>query len=337
MAYPALAGGPRPGLVTTIHNLAFQGWFPATILGEIGLPLSTYHLDGVEFHGGISFLKAALQYADRITTVSHTYAEEIQRPESGFGLDGLLRARRAVLSGIVNGIDNAVWNPTTDPVLPQPYDRDTAAAGKAQAKMLLQQELGLEVATDQPLIVLVGRLTVHKGAHLLAQAMPDIVAAGAQLAVLGTGAHDQEAHLRAEAAHWPHRVAVRIGFDERLAHLFQAAADITLVPSLTEPCGLTQLYAQHYGSLPLVRRVGGLADTVVNAEPEYIANHTATGFLFNDATPAALAGTVRWALDLYRQHPEIWVQMRDTAMQQNFGWEQSARAYQALYQGLQSR
>lgn len=322
----------QPGLVLTIHNLAFQGWFGAEVAGRLGLPPEGFNPGGYEFHGGVNFLKAGLAYADRITTVSRTYAAEIQTPDQGFGLDGLLRTRQSALRGIVNGVDYQIWNPATDPHLPQPYDIGDLA-GKAAAKSALQERLGLGRAPWRPLFALVGRLTGHKGAHLLLKAIPALLAAGGQLAVLGTGEKDKEDGFRFAAAAHPGQVAAVLHFDETLAHLYQAGADVMLLPSLTEPCGLTQLYAMRYGTLPLVRRVGGLADTVINAEPEAVAAGTATGFSFNDPTPEALAGTLVWVADLYRDH-SLWRQIQKTAMTQDFSWEKAAEAYDALYQEL---
>lgn len=332
IAYIALRGGYRPGLITTIHNLAFHGWFPAPVIPELGLPPEGFSINGYEFHGGVSFLKAGLYYADRITTVSRTYAREIQTPEQGFGLDGLLRSRAADLVGIVNGVDYDIWNPATDPHLPQPFDRHDRS-GKAAAKADVQRRLGLAVDPDRPLFGLVGRLTTHKGAHLLLGAIPALVATGGQLAVLGTGERDKEDGFRAAAASHPDQVAVTIGFDEGLAHRLQGGSDITIVPSLTEPCGLTQMYAMRYGALPLVRHVGGLADTVVNADPDAIAGGTANGFVFSDATSGALAGTIGWAADTYRDKA-LWTRLQDTAMAQDFSWDHAAREYLDLYRDL---
>ncbi|HYD29351.1 MAG TPA: glycogen synthase GlgA [Azospirillaceae bacterium] len=332
LAFIALRGGWRPGLVTTIHNLAFQGRFPASVVADLGLSPQGFSMFGYEFHGDVSFLKAALYYADRITTVSRTYAQEIQEPEQGFGLDGLLRSRAADLVGIVNGVDYDVWDPSRDSNLPRPFDRHDRS-GKAEAKAELQRRMGLSVDPDQPLFVLVGRLTTHKGVHLLLEATPALVASGAQLAVLGSGERDKEDGFRYAAGFHPGQVAAVIGFDEGLAHLFQGGADVTLVPSLTEPCGLTQLYAMRYGSLPLVRRAGGLNDTVINADPGAIEAGTATGFVFNDATPQALAGTIGWAAGLYRDKA-LWSRLQNTAMAQDFGWPNAAGEYLRLYHGL---
>lgn len=323
----------RPATVATIHNIAYQGWFPAETVGRLSLPPATFSIDGVEYFGGLGFLKAALYYADRVTTVSRTYAEEIQTPEHGQGLDGLLRARAVDLVGIVNGIDTAVWNPATDPHLPKPYGPRTVKAGKAAAKAALQARLGLAADPAAALCVLVSRLTWHKGIDLVLGALPALLAGGGQLAVLGSGAADQEQALRAAARRHPGRVAAEIGYDEGLAHLLQAAGDLTLVPSRSEPCGLTQLYAQRYGSLPLVRRTGGLADTVVNADDPAVAAGRATGFSFDFATPEALAGTLAWAFDAYRR-PRRWTAIRKAAMAADFGWDRSAAAYLDLYESL---
>ncbi|MCH8491537.1 MAG: glycogen synthase GlgA [Oceanicaulis sp.] len=320
----------RPVCIATIHNLAYQGWFPPESFGALGLPQEAFTLHGVEFYGGVGFLKAGLHYADRITTVSRSYAREIQTPEQGCGLDGLLRDRAERLTGIVNGIDNAVWNPARDPHLPKRYSARTAPSGKAAAKAALQDRLGLAVDAAAPLAVLISRLTWHKGIDLLLEALPALLQGGGQLAVLGSGAAEYEQALRRAATDHPGRVAAVIGYDEALAHLMQAGADLTLVPSRSEPCGLTQLYAQRYGALPLVRRTGGLADTVVNADPTAVAAGTATGFSFALAPPESLAGTLAWALEHYRDR-RAWRAIQNTAMAADFGWDRAAVDYLSLY------
>ncbi|MGP1395418.1 MAG: glycogen synthase GlgA [Inquilinaceae bacterium] len=333
-AYLALAAGPRPATVTTIHNLAYQGLFPAAAMAALDLPDRAFAVEGLEFHGQVGFLKAGLYYADRITTVSRTYAREIQEPDQGCGLDGLLRARGADLVGIVNGIDTAVWDPATDPHLPLAYSADRLD-GKAAAKQVLQQRFDLPVDPHAPLFGMVTRLNRMKGVDLLIDALHAFIQQRAQLVVLGSGDRDLEAGLRWAMVENPRIVAVQLGYDEALAHLIQAGADITLVPSRSEPCGLTQLYALRYGALPLVRRTGGLADTVVNADPANVAMGTATGFLFNDPTPAALAGTIGWACGFYRDH-DVWRRMQHTAMTRDFGWSVAARDYDRLYRTLVS-
>ncbi|HET9978501.1 MAG TPA: glycogen synthase GlgA, partial [Burkholderiaceae bacterium] len=253
----------RAASVFTIHNLAFQGLFEQRHFVELGLPAQAWSLQGVEFHGQLSFLKAGLQYADRITTVSPSYAREIQTLEFGAGLDGLLRERSAVLSGILNGVDDAVWNPATDEAIAARYSADKPA-GKAACKAALQRECGLDVRDDALLFAAVTRLTEQKGLQLLLPAIDELVARGGQLVVLGSGDAALEGALRRAATQHPNAVALRQGYDEALSHRIFAGSDVTLVPSRFEPCGLTQMYALRYGSLPLVRRAGGLADTVTD-------------------------------------------------------------------------
>ena len=331
-AYLALAGGPRPRTVLTIHNLAYQGLFEYEAVERLGLPAEAFRYDGLEFHGRLGFLKAGLSYADRITTVSRTYAREIQGEEQGCGLDALLRHRAGDLVGIVNGVDYAVWDPATDPHLPKPYSAETPA-GKSAAKSALQAAMGLPEAPDAPLVGVVSRLNVHKGLDLMLAALPALIRAGGQLVLLGSGDADLEDGFRAMARTAPGSVAVRIGYDEALSHLIQGGSDIIAVPSRSEPCGLTQLYALRYGALPLVRRAGGLADTVVDATAAAIAKGRATGFVFGAASARALSRALGRACDLYADG-ETWKRVQRTAMAQDFGWPAAARKYEALYREL---
>lgn len=324
--------GAPAGTVITIHNIAYQGQFAAHILPGLGLPAAAYAIDGVEFFGGIGFLKAGCFYADRLTTVSPSYAQEIQTAEHGSGLEGLLASRAARLSGILNGADYAIWDPAHDPHLPARYDADDPA-GKAACKAALQEELGLDRRPDAPLACVVSRLTWHKGLDLVLETAGEWVTAGGQLAVLGTGDAWTETGFRYLAGWFPRSVGVRIGYDEPLAHRLQAGADVILVPSRSEPCGLTQLYGLKYGTLPLVRRTGGLADTVVDANPAALNDGVATGFQFVHATAQDLAWTLRRALGLYRR-PEVWSVMRHRAMTRDFGWSGPAREYLELYRGI---
>jgi starch synthase len=324
-----------PGLPTktvfTVHNLAFQGRFPSECLAELALPVGSLTPPGIEFHGGISFMKAGLVHSRKVTTVSPTYAREICTPEFGYGLDGVLRDRGADLSGILNGVDYAVWNPV-DAAIASPYRADDLA-GKRLCKRALQRELGLADDAAGPLFVVVSRLFVQKGMDLLLAALPDLLDVGGQLAVLGAGDGELEAGFRRAAAAHPERVALHVGYDEALAHRFIAGGDVLAVPSRFEPCGLTQLYALRYGTLPLVRRVGGLADTVIDANADNLASDRATGFVFGDATGEAVGRRVREACALYRQAP-IWQQVQRRAMAQNFSWDDSAVRYEALYRSL---
>lgn len=315
--------------IYTIHNLAYQGLFDARNFGELGLPSEAMQVDGLEFFGQVSFMKAGIFYADRVTTVSPTYAREIQTPEQGHGLDGLLRARRDHLSGILNGIDPAVWNPATDTELPHHFHA-ASLAGKARCKAALQADNGLQVAADAPLFAVVSRLTEQKGLQLVLGALDTLLENGAQLLVLGSGDADLEQAFGRAAVSHPGRVAVRLGYDEALAHRIFGGSDITLVPSRFEPCGLTQLYGLQYGSLPLVRAVGGLADTVVDTDLATLDDRTATGFAFGPFTEDAYRHALLRALALYRR-PRDWSRVRQSAMHQRFDWDAAANSYRALY------
>ena len=336
-AYAACHPGTRAATVYTIHNLAFQGLFAEGDFHLLGLPSRLMVPGGLEFHGQLSFMKAGLKYADRITTVSPNYAREIATDAFGCGLDGVIRARGADVSGILNGVDGAVWNPAGDALIAAPYSA-SALGGKALCKAALQQELGLAVDAEAPLFVVVSRLTAQKGLDLLLDALPALldspVAGGAQLAVEGNGEPALEAAFARAATAHPGRVAVRLVYDEALAHRMIAGADALLVPSRFEPCGLTQLYALRYGAVPVVRRVGGLADTVVDAGAAAVKAGQATGFMFGPATPAALGDALRQTINAYDQ-PLLWRQLMLRGMAQNFSWETAAGHYLALYQGAQ--
>lgn len=332
-AYLRLAeqrGGAGPGSVFTIHNLHFGGIFDPALLGEVGLPSPFYGINGVEFYGALSMLKAGLFYADRITTVSPTYAWEITTPEGGRGFDGLLagRAHAGQLTGILNGVDYAQWNALTDPALAHPYDAATVEAGKAANKAALQAEVGLEARPGAMLLGLVSRFTDQKGVDLVLQAARHMVDSGAQLVILGSGDAGLEQALAALPHGFPGQVSVRIGYDEDLSHRIQAASDVFLVPSRFEPCGLTQMYALRYGALPLVRRTGGLADTVSE-----IGDGRGTGFLFESPSPEGLLGAFYHALGVYRR-PQDWAAARQRAMAQDFGWDRAARQYIDVYRDL---
>jgi starch synthase len=318
--------------VFTVHNLAYRGSFPAALLPELALPPEFFSIDGVEFFGSVSFIKAGLFYSDRLTTVSPTYAREIQTPAFGWGLDGLLRSRADVLAGILHGVDTRVWNPAQDAILPRAYGERNAAAGKRAAKAALQQRLGLDPIEDAPLFGAVSRLTPQKGLDLVLAGLPDLVGRG-QLALLGSGDGDLEHAFRMATESYRGRVGAMIGYDESLAHLIYAGSDIILVPSRFEPCGLTQLYALRYGALPLVRRVGGLADTVVDANAATLADGVATGFAFDDDSSPALMSAVGRAATLFGER-EIWQRMVRRAMTRDFSWASAAHQYSAIYQTL---
>ena len=331
-AFLALHDVPRPRTVFTIHNLAYQGNFPLADASALGLPASLLAPDGAEFYGQLSCLKAGIRYADRLTTVSPTYAREILTQEGGAGLDGLLRARAGDLLGILNGIDTALWNPATDPALPARYDADHLD-GKRAVKAAVKQEFGLDPAGDMPLVVGVNRLTHQKMADVVLEALPALLDQGVQIVLHGEGDAAIEAALRAAASEWPGRLAVRIGYQERLAHRLNAAADVALIPSRFEPCGLSAMYAMRYGALPVTRPVGGLADSVMDVDASDPEAAPATGFLFTEPTPAALADGVRRAGALFRT-PPAWRAVQRNAMRRDFGWGVSARRYRALYDEL---
>lgn len=321
-------GGTRPATVMTIHNIAFQGRFSASLLETLGLPPRSFTPEGVEFHGDLGFLKAGLKLADRICTVSPTYAQEIQQA-GGHGLEGLLAHRNGHLLGILNGVDRTVWNPATDPHLVSRYDLKHPSR-RLPNRADYQRRLGLQEDPEAPLFAAVSRLDPLKGLDLVLDNVDHLVARGAQLAVLGTGDPHAEGAFRQAAQRHPGRVAVFLGYDEALAHRTFAAADVILVPSRQEPCGLTQLYAQAYGALPLVRRTGGLADTVVGATPATLADGTATGFQFDAANGWALGEAINAALELF-QDAAAWRQVQRRGMGMPFGWEGPARAYLELY------
>jgi len=330
-AYLALADGNRPVTVLTVHNLAFQGQFPARLLDELRLPRRAFVPDGVEYYGQIGFLKAGLNYADRITTVSPSYAREIRAPELGMGLDGLLNARAARLSGIVNGIDLGRWNPATDPLLAKNY-----AAGsledRAANKAALCERLGLD-QDDSPLFCVITRLTWQKGADLILEAVPHLLEAGGQLVVQAAGDVQQEAVYARLAERHPGRIACVLGYSEEFPHLLAAGADAILVPSRYEPCGLIQLYGLRYGCIPVVSRVGGLADTVIDANDAALAAGVATGVQFFPVTAEALRDAINRTIDLYRQ-PGHWRKMQRNGMTSELGWEVRAEAYASLYRTL---
>jgi len=321
----------RPHTVFTIHNLQYQGLFGREVLPMVGLPDSVFAIDQMEFYGLVSFLKAGIVYADRVTTVSPSYAWEITTPEGGRALDGLLaaRARGGHLHGLLNGIDGHVWDPLHDPHLPVRYGPEDVAAGKAANKAALQADRGLAPDPDAMLIGVVTRLSEHKGSHLIAGAVHEMLGRGCQLVVLGSGEWHLERAMEDLAAANPGRMSATIAHDEGLSHRIQAAADLLLVPSLFEPCGLTQMYAMRYGTLPLVRRTGGLGDTVVDLADEAHG----TGFAFDAPTVEGLLSAFFRAEGFYRR-PESWHDARSRGMAAVFGWPRAAAAYVSLYQDL---
>jgi starch synthase len=333
LAYLALGGGPRPRTVMTIHNIAYQGVYPRTMLKKLWLDPAGFHPEGLEFYGQINFLKAGLAYADRITTVSPTYAREIQMPGMGAALEGLLSQRRRDLTGILNGVDNRIWNPANDPHLEHHYSGKALAAKKVNKK-LLQASAGLDESPKDPLFVVVSRLAEQKGLDLVLENVAYLIQLRAQLLVLGTGDPVLEAGFLESASAHPGRVAAIIGYNEGQAHRILAGADVILVPSRQEPCGLTQLYGLRYGTLPLVRRTGGLADTVVDTNAQSTMDSTATGFVFNEPSSWVLGETIGRACRLYRDDPRAWSRVQRHAMRQNFSWEASAGEYLAMYAAM---
>lgn len=331
-AYLHAWGGARPATVLTIHNMAYQGLFPAETLLRLGLPWSMYGIDGLEFWGRMSFLKAGIFYSDRLTTVSPTYAREIQTAEYGCGLDGLLRVRREHLFGILNGVDYGVWDPARDACLAHRHAAHDLDA-KPMNKHALQCELGLSADAAAPLMIVVSRLNEHKGTDLILAQIPFLTAAGAQLAVLGTGDRELEEGFRQAARRHPGQVAVNIGYSEDLAHRMQAGADMLLMPSRSEPCGLTQFYAFRYGTVPVVHRTGGLADSVTDVTYETLLAGSATGFMFGTPTASAFQWALERALGMFAQ-PEQWRRIRAAGVAQDFSWRSSALRYLDLYHAM---
>jgi starch synthase len=316
--------------VYTVHNLAYQGLFPQADIALLGLSSRWMSPAALEFHGQLSFMKAGLKFADRVTTVSPSYAREIATPEYGAGLEGVIRGRGADVSGILNGIDATVWDPAADAALAQRYSA-SQLQGKAVCKAALQVQFGLAPEPSAPLLGVVSRLSAQKGLDLVLSVLPEIVRQGAQLVVQGSGEPALEAAFRMAADAHPGRVGVLLGYDETGAHRLIGGADMILVPSRFEPCGLTQMYGLRYGTVPVVRRVGGLADTVGDA-----AAADGTGFVFEPAQPHALAEAVARAIDTYRR-PEAWAALMQRGMQQQFSWDGPARQYLQLYADARRR
>lgn len=325
-------GTRSAGSVFTVHNLAYQGVFPRAVFDELALPAHFFAMHGVEFHGQVSFMKAGLFYSDKLTTVSPTYAREIQRPDQGCGLQGLLQDRALDLHGILNGVDPDVWNPAADMTIPARYTMQSIA-GKHACKTALQKETGLAVRDDAPLFGVVSRLTEQKGLNLVLAGLPDILRRGGQVVVLGSGEPAMEAEFRDAAAAHPDALSVQIGYDEKKSHRIIAGSDVILVPSLFEPCGLTQLYGMIYGTLPLVRKVGGLADSVADCSLENIDDKTATGFVFEDFTVDAFNAAARRAFSLHARKSE-WEQVRQNGMQREFNWDVAAAHYLSVYKQI---
>jgi len=324
-AFLRFTPGKKAATVLTIHNLAFQGIFPPHVVVEVGLPPESFSMEGVEYYGNFSFLKAGLYYADHIATVSPTYAREIQHEALGFGLQGLLAHRSDRLTGIVNGIDTSDWNPATDPHLVQGYDAGKMT-GKAANKLALQENMGLKRDPDIPLLGMISRITHQKGGDLLLEIAPQLLQENVQIVLLGTGETALENGFRNLAHAHPDKVGVTIGFDEGLSHLVEAGADLFLMPSRFEPCGLNQMYSQRYGTPPIVHATGGLTDTVEDG---------VTGFIFSPMTAEAFLASIRLALAAYRDK-KTWGRIQRNGMERDFSWKKSAEDYLALYEAVLS-
>lgn len=321
----------RPATVFTIHNLAYQGLFPFLTFKELKLPETLWSFDTMEFHNKFSFIKGGLVYADMLNTVSPTYAREICTPEYGCGLDDLLKHRPDRLTGILNGVEYAQWNPAKDDYLSQQYNVYTLRH-KVSNKLDLQKRVDLPVDRDVPLIGLVGRLVEQKGFDILLDALPALLDQALQIVVLGSGDKTLEKSLQQATIKYSHQIAAHIGYSEALAHQIEGGADMFLMPSRYEPCGLNQIYSLRYGTVPIVRRTGGLADTVVDASDDAIRNGTASGYVFDEPDTAALADAINRALVDFTQYPRIWKKLVFNGMQQDFSWRRSAKQYLTLYQ-----
>ena len=317
--------------VLTIHNLGYQGLFPAEHFSLTGLPAQLFTPAALEFYGKLNLLKGGLVFADLLTTVSPTYSEEIQTPEYGCGLEGVISGRKDVLHGIVNGIDAEIWNPAKDPHLPTQYSLSDMS-GKARSKKGLQRELKLR-ADKGPLVGVIARLTGQKGIDLVIDIIPELMELDVQVVILGTGDVKYEQLVRELAERYPGRLAVRNVFDEGLAHRIEAGADMFLMPSRYEPCGLSQLYSLRYGTVPIVRKTGGLADTVVNYTPSAFKGSRVTGFSFTDTSADSLLTCLLLALSIYRKKAD-WHRIVRAGMEQDLSWARSAEIYLRLFQEL---
>jgi starch synthase len=321
----------RPATIFTIHNLAYQGLFDRATYDRLQLPPSLWSVSGLEFHQRMSFIKGGIVFADRVNTVSPNYADEVRTPRYGCGLDGLLRQLGSRFRGILNGIDYRTWNPATDPALPQPYDSDSIHL-KVENKLELQRVFSLPRNEQAFVIGYVGRLVEQKGVDMIVSMLPRLLAdGGIQLVLQGAGDRELHRMLSEIAASHPQQVSVHIGYDESRAHLIEAGSDAFLMPSRFEPCGLNQMYSLRYGTVPIVHNTGGLADTVIDASDENLANGTATGFLFNDPNPDGLWYAVCKALRIAREQPDQWRAMMLAGMRSDLSWEASARQYEAFY------
>lgn len=324
--------------VLTIHNLAYQGLFPAAEMAVTGLDWKYLNWKQLEFWGKLNLLKAGLVFADALTTVSPRYAAEIQTPDQGCGLEGVLNERAADLTGILNGIDDNQWNPARDTLIAAPYDVTNWLSGKAHCKAALQEQLGLPREPRTPLVGLVGRLADQKGWDLVGKVLADWAGTEeVQWAILGRGEQPYHDLLGEMSRRYPQRVAARFEFSDALAHRIEAGADLFLMPSRYEPCGLNQMYSLNYGTVPVVRSTGGLADTIVDTNAESLANHSANGFRFDEYSAEELEATLRRAIEVYRNSPATWQQLVETGMRQDWSWRRSAQQYLELYERVVQR
>ena len=329
-AYMKLLDNSQTKSLLSIHNIAFQGCFNASWLKQLELPAAHFDMNGFEYHGQISFLKAGLFYADKLSTVSPTYAKEIQTTEFGFGLEGLLQTRSDDLMGILNGIDADEWNPATDQHLPKNYS-NSRITGKHAVKHALQQQLGLDTNANAPLLGVVSRLTHQKGLDLLPSLMPKLVDLGCQFAILGSGEKKLEASFNALAERYPAQVSMNTGYHEHLSHNIMAGSDLFIMPSRFEPCGLNQLYGLAYGTPPIVSNTGGLADSVCDTTTLTLKNNSATGFVVKNVTSASLLVTIQQALGFW-QDKKTWRKIQKNGMLQDISWVSSAKPYLSFYQ-----
>jgi starch synthase len=319
----------RPATVFTIHNLSYQGLFPLETFQRLDLPEELWSMHGIEYFGQASFIKGGISFADMLSTVSPRYASEIQTPAYGCGLETLLRHRADRLVGILNGVDYRQWNPARDPHITRTYNAWTLS-GKLVNKTALQARFGLPQDRSVPLIGMIGRLVEQKGVDLMLDILPWLMEQDVQLVVLGSGERELEKRLLAAVGKYPRQLAAHLGYDEVLAHWIEAGADMFVMPSRFEPCGLNQIYSLRYGTVPIVSRTGGLADTVVDADTHALESGIATGYVFNDPLPTHLRAALQRALACYRQ-PKVWKRLIFQGMQQDFSWRQSARHYLDLY------
>jgi len=332
-AYMQLTEHSKAKSIISLHNMAFQGCYAPHWVESLGLPSSGFSIEGFEYHGQLSFLKAGIFYADAITTVSPRYAKEIQTAAFGFGLEGLLSIRGDEIKGILNGIEIDEWNPQTDKYLVKNYSHKDLT-GKQQVKAALQQYLGLNIDADAPLLGVVSRLTHQKGLDMLLPHLQALIDQGCQFALLGGGEMGLEASFQNIAIHNPGRVSVTIGYNEPLSHQIMAGCDMFIMPSRFEPCGLNQLYGLAYGTPPIVNATGGLADSVIDSNTTHLANKTANGFVMVEASAEGLLASITRAVDMFRHDKSTWLQLQQTGMSQNLSWDKSAQEYYSLYQTL---